>query len=159
MHFQKLPAVVLNVRRPNVPILGGQSPLLGTCPQIKKSPMDTMFLKFCPQLSQLFEIYIWKLQFNILQKFIIDYFRKNIFNLLNEFYLFPWPQFFLHFFIPSQQNLELDIGRAMVRGSSLIKDHHVHQWSPVHEKYIVIVMASKFPVKSILWGYLVKVMD
>ena len=44
------------LRRPNVPILGGQSPLLGTCPQINKSPTGTTFLKFRPQLSPLFEI-------------------------------------------------------------------------------------------------------
>ena len=45
-----------------------------------------------------------------------DYFRKNLFNLLNEFYLFLRQSFLLHLFIPSQQSLELDIGKVMVRG-------------------------------------------
>ena len=84
---------------------------------MNKSPMGTIFLKFCAQLSPLLEIYDLKLQFNnILQNIIVDYFIKNKFNLLNEFYLFPLYLFLLHLFSPSQQNLELDIGRAMVQG-------------------------------------------
>ena len=77
-----------------------------------------------------------------------------MFNLLNEFRLFPLQLFYLIFpigpYLLSQHSLELETSRARFRGQSLTKDHHVLYWRLVDVKSVVRTIPSKFSIKSVL---------